>query len=60
MNSISLIFSAIVLLAISWVLGSVTVDKVVPYNRPDLKENPMVILLIGTMVLAVLCLFCKI
>jgi hypothetical protein len=59
MNSISLIFSAIVLIAISWVLGDVTTDKVIPYYRHDLRENPMVILLIGTMVLAVLCLFCK-
>lgn len=59
MNSISLIFSAIILLAISWGLGIVTVDKVIPYHRHDLRENSMVILLIGTMVLAVLSLLCK-
>jgi hypothetical protein len=59
MNSVSLIWSAIVLLAISWTLGSITADKVLPYHRTDLRENPVVIMLIGTMVLAVLCLFCK-
>jgi hypothetical protein len=59
MNSVSLIFSAIILLAISWILGSITADKVLPYYRTDLRDNPMVIMLIGAMVLAVLCLFCK-
>jgi len=59
MNGISLIWSAIILLATSWILGSITVDKVLPYHRTDLKDNPIVIMLIGTMVLALLSLFCK-
>ena len=57
MNSISLIFSAIVLLAVCWVLGSIVADWVL---SDGLKENPFIILLVGAMVLILASLLCKV
>lgn len=56
MDSVSLVFSAMVLLAVCWTLGSIVADKVLSDRW---KENSIVILLIGAIVLILLCFLCK-
>jgi cbb3-type cytochrome oxidase subunit 1 len=59
MNIISLIFSIIVLLAISWILGTIATDKILSLEQHKLRKNPVIILLVGAIVLILICLLCK-
>lgn len=59
MDSLSLVFSMMVLLAVCWTLGSIVADKVISDEKKDIKQNPLIILLVGVIVLILVCLLCK-
>jgi drug/metabolite transporter (DMT)-like permease len=48
MNSISLVFSMMVLLAVCWTLGNIVADKIL---SEAWNQNPVVIVLIGSIIL---------
>ena len=54
---ISLLVWVIVVLAVSWVLGSIFIDQIgLPIKYYHLENNPLIILLVGFVALILLCI----